>query len=474
VNIFIARLATKEIYGYANVTLQFYYSLILFFMKECVRKAVQKEVDLQGINSIQKVRSALNLVLVTMLANFLTTFLVIYGVTTWYEVPGVSENTLFWTVFWYMGAAIFETLCESFVVLLLDKVEYEAKVFVEGTSLFLRGVILLIFLYFEFGVLAFGLAHFWYGFIMLLLYFYKAYNLDLNKDKHSLYSIQKVKLEKDRVYFIDEHKTQLAQISLIGAFRFLLAEGENLVLNFTTNLSMVQQGEYSLISNLCSIICRFIFQPLEELSYNIFGKESLKQTHIQYMSRMLRNLFFLGIVIISFSQNYAYAALYVLYRERWTNESTVSILQAYGVYIFTMGVNGVTEAFVMAKSNKDQLKKMQLTMTISSIIFILSMFMFVKIGPTGIVYANILNMISRILTNSTIIYTIIGDKGNFTELISNSLPNWKVWAAVILTYPIWYYGKIKYEQSNLLIHLSIGATTAAVVFGAGLLWWIRV
>ena len=33
-NIFTARLATKEMYGYANVTLQFYYALILFFMKE--------------------------------------------------------------------------------------------------------------------------------------------------------------------------------------------------------------------------------------------------------------------------------------------------------------------------------------------------------------------------------------------------------------------------------------------------------
>ena len=98
-NIFIARLAAKEIYGYANVTLHFYYSLILFFMKECVRKAVQKEVDLQDVKPIQKVRSALNLVLVTMLGNFFTTLLVIYGVTTWYEVPGVSKTMLFWTVF---------------------------------------------------------------------------------------------------------------------------------------------------------------------------------------------------------------------------------------------------------------------------------------------------------------------------------------------------------------------------------------
>ena len=101
-------------------------------------------------------------------------------------------------------------------------------------------------------------------------------------------------------------------------------------------------------------------------------------------------------MIISFSQNYSYTGLYILYKEKWTNDSTVAILQAYGLYIMAMGLNGVTEAFAMARSDKNTLRKMQYTMTVSSAIFIVAMFFFVRIGPTGIVYANILNMIARI------------------------------------------------------------------------------
>jgi len=335
-----------------------------------------------------------------------------------------------------MFASVFETLSEPSIILILDKVEYEAKVFVEGVSLFLRGIILFGLLYFNFGILAFGIAHFMYGIIMLALYLYKVNSLKLNTDNHSLYAIEKIKVEKDKVYFLDVHKTQLTQLSLIGIFRFLLAEGENLVLNFTSNLTMEQQGEYSLISNLCSIICRFIFQPLEELSYNIFGKESLKDTHISYTSKLLRHLFFLGLAIVSFAHNYAYGALYILYKDQWTNESTVAILQVYGIYIFTMGVNGVTEAFVMAKSDKQQLRKMQYTMTISSTLFIVAMFFFVKVGPKGIVYANILNMLARIVTNIAIIHGIINDTAQFKTMLMDSLPNWKVFLALATTFPV--------------------------------------
>mmetsp|Transcript_8101 Transcript_8101/g.7181 ORF Transcript_8101/g.7181 Transcript_8101/m.7181 type:complete len:270 (+) Transcript_8101:616-1425(+) len=267
---------------------------------------------------------------------------------------------------------------------------------------------------------------------MFTLYVYKVKTLNLNDDNHTLYALESIKLEKDKVYFLDTHKSQLSQMSLIGFFRFILTEGENLVLNFTNNLTREQQGEYSLISNLCSIICRFLFQPIEELSYNVFGKESLKDTHIDYMSMLLRNLMFLGLAIVSFSQNYAYGALYILYKEQWTNDSTVAILQVYGIYILSMAINGVTEAFVMARSDKAKLKKMQYTMTVSSAIFVLAMFVFVKAGPTGIVWANIFNMISRIITNLVIIKEICPQ--DFRRLIKASIPNYKVFVGFVVTF----------------------------------------
>ena len=105
-------------------------------------------------------------------------------------------------------------------------------------------------LYFNLELLAFGLAHFIYGIIMLILYHYRIKNLKINKHNFNLYSIEKIEVSSESTFYLDTHKSQLFQMSFIGVFRFILAEGENLVLNFTSNLTMEQQGEYSLIANL--------------------------------------------------------------------------------------------------------------------------------------------------------------------------------------------------------------------------------
>jgi len=32
------------------------------------------------------------------------------------------------------------------------------------------------------------------------------------------------------------------------------------------------QAEFGLIANLISIVCRFVFQPIEEMAFNLFSK----------------------------------------------------------------------------------------------------------------------------------------------------------------------------------------------------------
>ena len=44
-NFFVARIVSKEIYGYANIQMQLFNSLILWFSKEAVRKIVQRKIN---------------------------------------------------------------------------------------------------------------------------------------------------------------------------------------------------------------------------------------------------------------------------------------------------------------------------------------------------------------------------------------------------------------------------------------------
>lgn len=209
---------------------------------------------MQNYSPKQRIRSALNMVTTCFAINTALAIIIFIIIYKWYGILGIDNRVFFVSLLLYLSASVFETLCEPSIIIILDKLEFDSKVFVEGTSLFIRGVILCLFSYFNFGLLAFGISHFLYTLIMFLLYLYKVSSLNLNNEEYNLYTIEKVKLEKESVLYLSEHKTQLSNMSFIGIFRFVLAEGENLVLNFTSNLTMEQQGEYSLIANLCSVI----------------------------------------------------------------------------------------------------------------------------------------------------------------------------------------------------------------------------
>lgn len=43
-NFFVARIVSKEVYGYANIQLQLFDAIILWFSKEAVRKVIQRKV----------------------------------------------------------------------------------------------------------------------------------------------------------------------------------------------------------------------------------------------------------------------------------------------------------------------------------------------------------------------------------------------------------------------------------------------
>mmetsp|Transcript_19828 Transcript_19828/g.19455 ORF Transcript_19828/g.19455 Transcript_19828/m.19455 type:complete len:122 (+) Transcript_19828:107-472(+) len=110
INVLTARIVNKDLYGYANVTLQFYYAFILFFLKECVRKCLQKEVDMEKYTSKQRVRGALNIVTTCFGINVILAFATFWLTYTWYKIPGLDNTEFILSVFLYLFASIFETL----------------------------------------------------------------------------------------------------------------------------------------------------------------------------------------------------------------------------------------------------------------------------------------------------------------------------------------------------------------------------
>ena len=155
-NFLVARFVQKEVYGYANIQLHLFYSMILFYSKEAVRKSCQRELHLSTAHSRPTInRSALNLVLLSLPRQLLLSLLTYLFVTHFYPPPLAHFRlSLFLTCF----SALLENLCEPFYLVILQRMEMSKRVKAEGLAIFVKSILLymLISLYKDSGLLAFA------------------------------------------------------------------------------------------------------------------------------------------------------------------------------------------------------------------------------------------------------------------------------------------------------------------------------
>ena len=228
-------------------------------------------------------------------------------------------------------------------------------------------------------------------------------------------------------------------MTFLGVFRFLLAEGEGLAISVTSNLSLAQQGEYSLVTNLCSMVCRFLYLPIEELSFNIFAK---KINRAVYLASILKFLLYLGLTMIVFLNLYSYQILFLLYKSQWANTSTVYLLRIYSFYVLGMGINGQLESFVMATSQ--DMSRVKKILTGCSCVFVILLFLLIRIGPEGLIYANIINVTLRILFNGSFTLHLL-EKDERITVLKGLIPDSKVIASFIATISGGFFMKNTYE-----------------------------
>jgi hypothetical protein len=79
-----------------------------------------------------------------------------------------------------------------------------------------------------------------------------------------------------------------------------------------------------------------------------------------------------------------------------------------------------------------------------SFIFIILLFLLIRIGPQGLIYANIINVTLRIILNGTFTFTLL-EKEERIQVIKGFIPDSKVIAAFIATISGGFYMKFNYE-----------------------------
>ena len=234
-------------------------------------------------------------------------------------------------------------------------------------------------------------------------------------------------------YFSRPALTLSANLYVQSAVKHVLTQGDSLLM--ATLASLQDQGAYALASNYGGLVARMLFQPIEESSRNVFGnllspdangkpgKEKLRSANV-YLRNILRFYCLLSILAASLGPTIAPLLLRVVAGSRWSSTSAGDALATYCYLIPLLALNGITEAFISSVASNAEVRRQSLWMFAFSVGFASAGYIFLRVlgwGAVGLVWANVANMIFRILWSWRFIRDYLRRNGGSLQ-ISDVLP----------------------------------------------------
>jgi len=222
-------------------------------------------------------------------------------------------------------------------------------------------------------------------------------------------------------------------LTLQSGIKYILTQGDAILITSLTTLH--DQGTYALASNYGGLIARMLFQPIEEASRNLFAKlcapNSTKSPtpdtsnapnqpspNLTQAATTLHTILhfytLLSLTILAFGSPLAPLLLTLLAGSKWSSTGAGTVLATYCYYIPLLALNGVTEAFVAAVASPSELRTQSLLMGINFVAFAGAAYLFLgvwEMGAAGLVWANCVNMGSRLVYNVVFIGRFFGGRG---------------------------------------------------------------
>ncbi|KAB0793628.1 hypothetical protein PPYR_13248 [Photinus pyralis] len=249
----------------------------------------------------------------------------------------------------------------------------------------------------------------------------------------------------------------------------ILTEGERYVMTISPVLTFSEQAMYDIVNNLGSLAARFIFRPIEESGYFYFtqmmkrGESIATQDQASVLeastvlSQLCRVVTSIGLLVVTFGQSYSYTLLN-LYGGRVLTEDSLpsTLLQFHCFAVLLLAINGVTECYVFATMNDQQLNQYNYIMVLFSITFLFISYLLTSIcGSVGFILANCINMTARIVHSIYFITNTYRD--THYKPLNGTIPTTKFIIALIFSGIITKVSQHKVERDSTVLHILIGA-----------------
>jgi oligosaccharide translocation protein RFT1 len=427
VNQVLLRFLSPEVLG-LSAQLDLYSITVLSFARESIRVACQRQRS-----SIQTVVNF----------GFLPVFIgapLAYGLAVLYQRAELPDVPYFVpSLFIYGVSAVIELLSEPSFIVSQQLLLYRLRASTEAIATFGRCLatcgtaIYAARIGKEIGVLPFALGQLAYSVLLLISYTGQIYFQD-TKESFSLLP-RTIETSKPGQYTLGLFPRELGILSISlfiqNSFKYVLTQGDGMLIAVLASLK--EQGAYALASNYGGLIARMVFQPIEEASRNMFAqlfnladeansdpvkakkqKDDLENAKT-LLQRMLRLYCIIGLVACAVGPTVAPILLRLIAGRRWSDTDASIVLSNYCYYIPLLALNGVSEAFVAATASTSTLNLQSALMGVWFVAFAASTYLFMEVmrlGASGLVFANCINMGSRIAFNTYFIRSYFGSRAS--------------------------------------------------------------